>query len=112
MGQASGRAECEQSREFIESRINTIDESQKEKVTGGNWSGRPDFVVFNGAVDKYDLSHPMPIKVSELVRVFFVNAGPNLTSVISRCRGLVQPGLQERQPGQRGARGEHTGSAS
>jgi nitrite reductase (NO-forming) len=43
--------------------------------------GRPDFVVFNGAVDKYGLSNPIPIKVGELVRVFFVNAGPNLTSV-------------------------------
>ncbi len=42
--------------------------------------GRPDFVVFNGAVDKYGLSNPIPIKVGDLVRVFFVNAGPNLTS--------------------------------
>jgi len=33
MSQGSGRAEGEQSREFIESWINTIDESQKEKVT-------------------------------------------------------------------------------
>lgn len=40
---------------------------------------RPDFVVFNGMVDRY-LDHPIPIKVGELVRVFFVNAGPNLSS--------------------------------
>ncbi|HTQ25850.1 MAG TPA: multicopper oxidase domain-containing protein [Candidatus Binataceae bacterium] len=40
---------------------------------------RPDFVVFNGMVDRY-VEHPIPIKVGELVRVFFVNAGPNLTS--------------------------------
>jgi nitrite reductase (NO-forming) len=40
---------------------------------------RPDFVVFNGLVDRY-VEHPIAIKVGELVRVFFVNAGPNLTS--------------------------------
>ena len=40
---------------------------------------RPDFVVFNGMVDRY-VEHPIPIKVGELVRVFFVNAGPNLVS--------------------------------
>jgi len=40
---------------------------------------RPDFVVFNGAIDRY-VEHPIPIKVGELVRVFFVNAGPNLTA--------------------------------
>jgi nitrite reductase (NO-forming) len=40
---------------------------------------RPDFVVFNGMVDRY-VENPIPIKVGELVRVFFVNAGPNLSS--------------------------------
>ena len=40
---------------------------------------RPDFVVFNGMIDRY-VEHPIPIKVGELVRVFFVNAGPNLSS--------------------------------
>lgn len=40
---------------------------------------RPDLVVFNGMADRY-VEHPIPIKVGELVRVFFVNAGPNLTS--------------------------------
>lgn len=40
---------------------------------------RPDFVVFNGSVDRY-VEHPIPIKTGELVRVFFVNAGPNLSS--------------------------------
>ncbi len=41
---------------------------------------RPDFVVFNGALHKYGVEHPIEIKVGKLVRVFFVNAGPNLTS--------------------------------
>ena len=40
---------------------------------------RPDFVVFNGIVDRY-VEHPIPIKTGELVRIFFVNAGPNLSS--------------------------------
>lgn len=40
---------------------------------------RPDLVVFNGAVDKY-ADNPIQITVGELVRVFFVNAGPNRTS--------------------------------
>lgn len=40
----------------------------------------PDFVVFNGAVNKYDVDNPIEIKVGELVRIFFLNAGPNLTS--------------------------------
>jgi nitrite reductase (NO-forming) len=42
---------------------------------------RPDFVVFNGALHRYDVQHPIEIKVGKLVRVFFVNAGPNLSSV-------------------------------
>jgi nitrite reductase (NO-forming) len=40
---------------------------------------RPDFVVFGGVVDRY-VEHPIPIKTGELVRIFFVNAGPNLSS--------------------------------
>src|SRR5579863_1392677 len=41
---------------------------------------QPDFIVFNGTLNRYDLSHPITIKTGKLVRVFFVNAGPNLTS--------------------------------
>jgi nitrite reductase (NO-forming) len=40
---------------------------------------QPEFVVFNGALNKY-VDHPIPIKVGQPVRVFFVNAGPNLIS--------------------------------
>jgi nitrite reductase (NO-forming) len=39
---------------------------------------RPDFVV-NGVIEKY-AEHPIPIKLGELARIFFVNAGPNRTS--------------------------------
>lgn len=41
---------------------------------------QPDFIVFNGALNRYGLDHPITIKAGKLVRVFFVNAGPNLTS--------------------------------
>jgi nitrite reductase (NO-forming) len=41
---------------------------------------RPDFVVFNGALNKYGFDHPIDIKVGKLVRVFFVNAGPSFSS--------------------------------
>jgi len=40
---------------------------------------RPDFVVFNGVIEKYS-DHPIQIKVETPVRIFFVNAGPNRTS--------------------------------
>jgi nitrite reductase (NO-forming) len=43
-------------------------------------AGTPDFVVFNGKAEQYGASHPIPIKAGELVRVFFVNIGPNLSS--------------------------------
>jgi nitrite reductase (NO-forming) len=42
--------------------------------------GEPDFVVFNGRISNYGAGHPIPIKVGELVRVFFINIGPNLFS--------------------------------
>ncbi|MFZ1122954.1 MAG: multicopper oxidase domain-containing protein [Candidatus Binataceae bacterium] len=41
---------------------------------------RPDFVVFNGALNKYSFDHPIDIKVGKLVRLFFVNAGPSFSS--------------------------------
>jgi nitrite reductase (NO-forming) len=42
--------------------------------------GQPDFVVFNGRISRFDADHPIPIKVGQLVRVFFINIGPNLFS--------------------------------
>jgi nitrite reductase (NO-forming) len=42
--------------------------------------GEPDFVVFNGRISNYGAANPIPIKVSELIRVFFINIGPNLFS--------------------------------
>ena len=40
----------------------------------------PNFVVFNGQLNKNGAEHPISIKVGKLVRVFFLNAGPNLTA--------------------------------
>lgn len=40
---------------------------------------RPDFVMFNGSINRH-VGAPFSIKVGELVRVYFVNAGPNLIS--------------------------------
>jgi nitrite reductase (NO-forming) len=41
---------------------------------------RPDFVVFNGKLNNYSVDHPIPLKAHKLVRLFFLNAGPNLGS--------------------------------
>jgi len=41
---------------------------------------KPEYFVFNGAVDSLTTEHPMPAKVGETVRVLFGNAGPNQTS--------------------------------
>jgi nitrite reductase (NO-forming) len=41
---------------------------------------KPEYFVFNGAVDALTTKHPMPAKVGETVRLFFGNAGPNQTS--------------------------------
>ena len=53
---------------------------------------RPDFGVFNGVIERY-AENPIRIKVGELVRIFFVNAGPNRTSSCLRGRHSVQLGL-------------------
>ncbi len=43
-------------------------------------SAQPDFVVFNGKINSFTPNNPIKIKVGKLVRVFFLNAGPNLTA--------------------------------
>jgi nitrite reductase (NO-forming) len=43
-------------------------------------SERANFVLFNGKLNEHGAEHPISIKVGKLVRIFFVNAGPNLTS--------------------------------
>jgi nitrite reductase (NO-forming) len=61
----------------------------------------PDFVVFNGQLNKNGAEHPISIKVGQLVRVFFVNAGPNLTStfhVAGAIFSTVYPGGNPANP--------------
>ncbi len=43
-------------------------------------AANPNFIVFNGAMSRFGASNPLEIKTGKLVRVFFVNAGPNLVS--------------------------------
>ncbi len=39
----------------------------------------PDFVVFNGVANQYK-DHPIPVKAGERIRIFVLDAGPNLGS--------------------------------
>jgi nitrite reductase (NO-forming) len=41
--------------------------------------GTPDYVVFNGQANQY-VANPIPVKVGEPIRIFVVNAGPNVWS--------------------------------
>jgi nitrite reductase (NO-forming) len=41
---------------------------------------RPDFVVFNGRLNNYSVDHPIALKAHKLVRLFFLNVGPNQSS--------------------------------
>jgi len=50
--------------------------------------------VFNGVIERYG-ENPIRIKVGELVRIFFVNAGPNRPSSFSRGRHTVELGLSQ-----------------
>ncbi len=43
----------------------------------------PDFVVFNGKLNHYTIDHPIPLKAGKPVRLFFLDAGPNLSSTFS-----------------------------
>ena len=43
-------------------------------------AAQPDFIVFNGALGRYSVSSPIQIKVGAPVRLFFLNAGPNLNA--------------------------------
>jgi nitrite reductase (NO-forming) len=47
----------------------------------------PDFVVFNGIADQY-VSHPIQVEAGKRIRVFILDAGPNLDSSF-RVEGTV-----------------------
>lgn len=59
----------------------------------------PDLVVFNGKAFQYK-AHPLPAKAGKLTRIYFVNAGPNLTSAFHVIGGIfenVYPGGDSKQ---------------
>lgn len=47
----------------------------------------PDFVTFNGRAAQY-AEHPISVKVNELIRIYFVNAGPNRLSSFHVVGGI------------------------
>jgi len=50
-------------------------------------NGAPDEVVFNGVAFQYN-DHPLPAKVGQRVRLYVVNAGPNLASAFHIIGGI------------------------
>jgi nitrite reductase (NO-forming) len=68
--------------ELVQSEIYGLPDAQHLIISNQSKvvAAQPDFVLFNGDINKYDLDHPIQIKVGKLVRVFFLNAGPSLTA--------------------------------
>ena len=58
-----------------------------------------DLVTFNGYANQY-VENPIKVKVGEPVRIFVVNAGPNVWSQLPRGGRHLRQGLRQRQPGQ------------
>ena len=52
-------------------------------------SETPDYVVFNGSVDSLTGNRSLQVKVGETVRIFFLNAGPNLDSSLHIIGGML-----------------------
>lgn len=52
-------------------------------------SETPDYVVFNGRVGSLTGSRALQVKVGESVRIFFLNAGPNLDSSLHIIGGML-----------------------
>lgn len=55
---------------------NGVKVPEYERMLGGK---EMDYVVFNGYADQY-VEHPISVRVGELIRIFVVNAGPNVWS--------------------------------
>ena len=49
--------------------------------------GAMDYVTFNGYANQY-VEHPIPVKVGEPIRIFVVNAGPNVWSCFHVVGGI------------------------
>jgi len=69
---------------IVQGEIYTADPKGKEGVQRFSAAKladeKPEYFVFNGAVDALTTEHPMAANVGETVRVFFGNAGPNQTA--------------------------------
>ena len=52
-------------------------------------SETPDYVVFNGSVNSITGNRSLQVKVGETVRIFFLNAGPNLDSSLHIIGGML-----------------------
>ena len=53
---------------------------QQSFDAAGMLAEQPTYVVFNGAVGALTTQHPLKAKVGDTVRIYFGDAGPNLTS--------------------------------
>jgi nitrite reductase (NO-forming) len=51
------------------------------------FDGRPTYVVFNGQNFRY-IHEPIPVRPGDYVRIYFLNAGPNLTSTFHVVGGV------------------------
>jgi len=52
-------------------------------------SETPDYIVFNGSVNSITGNRSLQVKVGETVRIFFLNAGPNLDSSLHIIGGML-----------------------
>lgn len=63
---------------------------------------QPDYVVFNGRVGALTGSHALKARVGERLRVYFGNAGPNLSSAFhivgSSLATVMEPGNEATEP--------------
>jgi nitrite reductase (NO-forming) len=55
----------------------------------------PDYVVFNGRVDSMTGNRSLQINVGDTVRIFFLNAGPNLDSSLHIIGGMLDRVYEE-----------------
>ena len=65
--------------------------------------GALDYVVFNGYANQY-VETPIPVRVGEPIRIFVVNAGPNIWSSFHVVGDHLRRGLRQRQSPQQAGR--------
>jgi nitrite reductase (NO-forming) len=60
-------------------------------------TGNMDYVVFNGYANQY-VEHPIVVKTGELIRIFVVNAGPNVWSSFHVVGAIFDAGYLNANP--------------